>query len=77
MAYVIGGSFMNEQLMKCGEYILDHLDYVVISLSPAIVYGIFKLKKLKPRKNNLTSRYIKYNRQEDAINKRTKGGTIF
>jgi hypothetical protein len=68
---------MSDSFLKYGEYILDHLEYVVIALSPAIIYGIYKLKNITPRRNNLTSRYVKYNRQEEAINKRTKGGTIF
>lgn len=63
--------------MGFGEYIFDHLEYIAIATTPLIVYGVIKLKKYKPCKNNLTSRYIKFKKQDEAINKRIKGGTIF
>lgn len=63
--------------MSVGKFLFDHIEIVTIGLSPFIVYVVYKLKKFKPRKNNLNSRYIKLRKQEEAINKRIKGGTIF
>lgn len=63
--------------MSVGKFLINNIEYVIVASSPLIFFGVLKLKKLKPRKNNLNSRYIKHKRQEEAINKRIKGGTIF
>lgn len=63
--------------MSVGKFLINNIEYVIVASSPLVFFGFLKLKKLKPRRNNLTSRYVKYKKQEDAINKRIKGGTIF
>lgn len=60
------------------NFFFENIEYIVAVVAlPLIVYGTYKIKKFKPKKNNLTSRYIKFKKQEEAINKRIKGGTIF
>lgn len=53
------------------------VEYVAVAVAtPAVVYGFYKLKSLKPGKNDLTPYVLKLNKKKESWNKNKKS-TIF
>lgn len=57
---------------EIGNFIIDNLEYFVICLSPLVIYGVYKMKKIERRDNDLTPLIIKLKKHQESLNKRTK-----
>ena len=59
--------------MESGNFIINNLEYFVVAASPLVVYGVFRLKKIKIRNNDLSRHIIQLNKQKEALNNKSKG----
>jgi hypothetical protein len=54
------------------DFILNSPEYLAVVSMPIILYALYKMKKFKPSKNDLTPLLIKLNKQKEAMNQRSK-----